>query len=196
MMSTPAKRLLPLFLIAISLQSCSLLQMGLDYYTRSEDHFSLDYGHHSPVYEHHNSTVGYDMQVSPTHIAVNIEKQPAWGPVGYDCAAFYYMPELNVYYDVNSSMFYYPSGGSWIPGQYLPYSYGGYNLYRTYKVVLNYSSPWQHNHNHLSQFRHYINDRSQMTISKSRDPKYSVSRYNERPWIDPNNRNHHGANRY
>lgn len=187
------KRLLALTIIAVALQSCSLLRWGFDRYNGEYpqpgyDHYNPDYGYHSPVYDYHNSTEGYDMQVSPTHIAVNIDKQPAWGPAGFDCAAFYYMPELNIYYDVNSSLFYYPSGSSWIASHYLPNSYYHCDLYRIYKVVLNYSSPWQHNHNHLSQFRHYCNDRSQVTISQSRDPRYGVSRENHRPWVDPNYR--------
>lgn len=167
--------LLLFFTLAVALQSCSLLHMGMN----------MDYGYQSPVYDYHNSTHGYSTPVSPTHMAVNIEKQPAWGPAGYDCAAFYYLPELNVYYDVNSSMFYYPSGSSWIASQYLPYSYRHFNLYRSYKVVLNYSSPWMHNQHHLMQFRQYIHDRSQLTIRKSRDPRYGQRRHNERPWIDP-----------
>lgn len=165
------KRFLVLTVLVFALQSCSLLRLGIN-----------------PVqeYYYHNSTAGYDAPVSPVHMAINIEKQPAWGPAGYDCAAFYYMPELNIYYDVNSSMFYYPSGQSWIAAQYLPYSYQSCNLYRTYKVVLNYSSPWLHNHQHLVQFRNYRNQRMQTTIRASRDPKYRFSRGNERPWIDPN----------
>lgn len=180
------KRFLALFVVAFALQSCSLLQMGFNFHGQPVDHLNLMTGYHSPTYDYHNSTEGYTSPVSPVHIAVNIDKQPAWGPAGYDCAAFYYMPELNVYYDVNGSMFHYPSsdGRSWIAAKYLPRAHS--NLYRTYKVVLNYSSPWMHNRHHLEQFYHYGHDRSQKTISETRDAKYSVSRHNDRPWLDPN----------
>ena len=70
------KRLLTLIIAAIALQSCSMTHTGSNYYP-----------------------YGYDVPVSPTHISINIDKQPAWGPYGYDCAAFYYMPEINIYYD-------------------------------------------------------------------------------------------------
>ncbi|MBP3683046.1 MAG: hypothetical protein J6I87_07195, partial [Rikenellaceae bacterium] len=119
---------------------------------------------------------------------INIDKQPAWGPYGYDCAAFYYMPEINIYYDVNLSLFYYPSGSNWIAAQYLPPSYRVYDLFRTYKVVLNYASPWQHNDSHRSQYRRYRDDRSQITISMSNDHRYSKSWDNLRPWVDPDRR--------
>ncbi|MBQ9146195.1 MAG: hypothetical protein IJX68_00565 [Rikenellaceae bacterium] len=159
------KRLLTLIIAAIALQSCSMTHTGSNYYP-----------------------YGYDVPVSPTHISINIDKQPAWGPYGYDCAAFYYMPEINIYYDVNLSLFYYPSGSSWIAAQYLPPSYRVYDLFRTYKVVLNYASPWQHNDSHRSQYRRYRDDRSQITISMSNDHRYSKSWDNLRPWVDPNRR--------
>ncbi len=159
------KRLLTLIIAAIALQSCSMTHTGSNYYP-----------------------YGYDVPVSPTHISINIDKQPAWGPYGYDCAAFYYMPEINIYYDVNLSLFYYPSGSSWIAAQYLPPSYRVYDLFRTYKVVLNYASPWQHNDSHRSQYRRYRDDRSQITISMSNDHRYDKSWDNLRPWVDPNRR--------
>ena len=159
------KRLLTLIIAAIALQSCSMTHTGSNYYP-----------------------YGYDVPVSPTHISINIDKQPAWGPYGYDCAAFYYMPEINIYYDVNLSLFYYPSGSNWIAAQYLPPSYRVYDLFRTYKVVLNYASPWQHNDSHRSQYRRYRDDRSQITISMSNDHRYSKSWDNLRPWVDPDRR--------
>lgn len=161
------KRLLTLIIAAIALQSCSMTHMGSDY---------------------HGHPYGYDVPVSPTHISINIDKQPAWGPYGYDCAAFYYMPEINIYYDVNLSLFYYPSGSNWIAAQYLPPSYRIYDLFRTYKVVLNYASPWQHNDSHRSQYRRYRDDRSQITISMSNDHRYDKSWNNTRPWVDPDRR--------
>ena len=33
-------------------------------------------------------------------VGVNIGAQPEWGPVGYDHADYYYMPDICVYYDV------------------------------------------------------------------------------------------------
>lgn len=182
------KRFLAIILVALTLQSCSLLQMGIDFHQQQPvEHFNLMTGYCSPTYYYHNSTEGYSSPVSPVHIAINIDKQPSWGPAGYDCAAFYYMPELNVYYDINGSMFHYPAGDgrSWIAAKYLPSAHC--DLYRTYKVVLNYSSPWMHNRHHLEQFHHYVFERTkQTTIRDSRDPKYSVSRHNNRPWLDPN----------
>lgn len=189
------RRLLTLCVVALALQSCSLARLGVSYQPPIYDQQNPSYGHHTPgydgydpVYEFHNSTYGYDLPVSPVHIAPNLDKQPAWGPAGFECAAFYYMPELNIYYDVNSSLFYYQSGSSWIAAQYLPPSYRSCDLYRTYKVVLNYSSPWQHNAHHRSQFRHYRDDRSQVTIRMTYDPRYNNSYDNTRPWVDPNRR--------
>ena len=166
------KRLLTIAIAAITLQACSVTYPGS---------------------YHNNHPYGYDVPASPIHISINIDKQPAWGPAGYDCAAFYYLPELNIYYDVNLSLFYYPSGSSWIAAQYLPPSYRIYDLYRTYKVVINYASPWQHNDHHRSQYRHYRDDRSQISIRMSRDPRYNKNWENDRPWVDPDRRSNRKA---
>lgn len=35
------------------------------------------------------------------NISINIGRQPAWGPVGYDYVDYYYMPDINCYFNVN-----------------------------------------------------------------------------------------------
>jgi len=70
-------------------------------------------------------------------INVNLGSPPAWGPVGYSNVQYYYLPDVQAYYDINASMFIYQSGGVWIHRTYLPYQYRNYNLYGGYKVVLN-----------------------------------------------------------
>lgn len=67
----------------------------------------------------------------------NVGMAPAWGPSGYSDVQYYYLPDVQAYYDVPSSMFIYYEGGSWIRRSYLPYKYRNYDLYHGYKVVLN-----------------------------------------------------------
>ncbi len=114
-------------------------------------------------------------------MSVNIGRQPAWGPTGYDYAAYYYMPDIDIYYDVNRSLFYYPSGRRWVAAQYLPPSYRSCDLYVLYKVVLNYDSPWQYNRSHRSMYHKYRNDRSQA----SRRSMMQNGKGDYRPWVDP-----------
>ena len=69
-------------------------------------------------------------------VRVNLGSPPMWGPAGYSDARYYYLPDVEAYYDVPSSMFIYQSGGVWIHRTTLPYRYRNYYLYNGYKVVM------------------------------------------------------------
>lgn len=70
-------------------------------------------------------------------INVNIGTPPSWGPEGHDDSRYYYLPDIDVYYDVNQSVFIYDNSGKWIREKRLPSKYRKYDLYDGYKVVLN-----------------------------------------------------------
>lgn len=70
-------------------------------------------------------------------VNVNIGSPPQWGPIGYAEARYYYLPDVEAYYDVQTSMFIYYGGGTWIHRTYLPTIYANYDLYDGYKVVMN-----------------------------------------------------------
>ncbi|MET0759240.1 MAG: hypothetical protein ABWZ56_02400 [Flavobacterium sp.] len=70
-------------------------------------------------------------------VNVNIGSPPLWGPVGYSEVDYYYLPDVESYYDVRASQFIYFGGGKWVRSRYLPRQYRGYDLYNGYKVVLN-----------------------------------------------------------
>src|SRR4051812_10213899 len=69
-------------------------------------------------------------------VNVNIGAPPAWGPVGYTEAEYYYLPDIESYYDVHSSEFIYYGNGQWVRARRLPVVYRHYDLYNGYKVVL------------------------------------------------------------
>ncbi len=70
-------------------------------------------------------------------VHLNIGTAPAWGPSGYSDVQYYYLPDVESYYDVNTSMFIYYEGRSWVRRSYLPSRYRNYDLYGGYKVVMN-----------------------------------------------------------
>jgi len=70
-------------------------------------------------------------------VNVNIGTPPQWGPVGYSEARYYYLPDVEAYYDVRASRFIYYSGNRWVHRTYLPSRYRNYDLYGGYKVVMN-----------------------------------------------------------
>ncbi len=69
-------------------------------------------------------------------INVNIGSPPPWGPAGYTDVRYYYLPDVEAYYDIETAMFIYYGGGVWIHRSYLPARYRGYDLYSGYKVVM------------------------------------------------------------
>lgn len=69
-------------------------------------------------------------------VNVNLGSPPQWGPSGYSNVRYYYLPDVNSYYDVQTSRFIYYSGNSWVHRKSLPTQYRNYDLYNGYKVVL------------------------------------------------------------
>ncbi len=69
-------------------------------------------------------------------VNVNIGSPPPWGPVGYSEVRYYYLPAVESYYDIESSMFIYYSRGVWVHQTHLPGRYRSYDLYNGYKVVM------------------------------------------------------------
>ena len=73
---------------------------------------------------------------SQVAVNVNMGSPPLWGPVGYSEARYYYLPDVEAYYDVQSSTFIYLGNGVWVRNADLPGRYRNYNLYDGYKVVI------------------------------------------------------------
>ena len=70
-------------------------------------------------------------------VNVNIGTPPVWGPVGYTDMEYYYLPDIEAYYDVRAAQFIYLGGRTWVRSSRLPRQYRNYDLYSGYKVVLN-----------------------------------------------------------
>lgn len=62
---------------------------------------------------------------------------PAWGPAGYEHERYYYLPDVEAYYDTRWGMFVYYNDGVWLHRSQLPAIYVNYNLFNGYKVVMN-----------------------------------------------------------
>jgi len=61
---------------------------------------------------------------------------PDWGVAGSDNARYYYIPDIESYYDVRNKNFVYMKDGTWVKTTDLPPAYKDYDLYDGYKVVL------------------------------------------------------------
>lgn len=114
-------------------------------------------------------------------VSFNIGSQPLWGPTGYDYAEYYYLPDVDAYYNVGTQQFIYQDGGRWGNYNSLPGRYRNYDLYNGYKVVINERDPWLRHSNYYNQYRGYRGRHGQSFIRDSRDNRY---------WENPNHPSH------
>jgi hypothetical protein len=102
---------------------------------------------------------------------VNIGSQPDWGPVGYDHVDYYYMPDVDAYYDVPNHQYIYQSNNSWVRRSNLPSSFN-FNPYNNYKVVVNEPKPWTRATVYRTKYASYKGRPSTVVIRDSKDVKY------------------------
>lgn len=128
------------------------------------------------------SSMAYKSADAQISLSVNIGSQPEWGPTGYNHADYYYMPDIDTYYDVPNHQYVFLENNTWVRRASLPSRYSNYNLYNGYKVVVNEPSPWTHNNVYRTKYASYRGRTGQTIIRDSRDVKY------RNHWVSNNNR--------
>jgi hypothetical protein len=106
------------------------------------------------------------------HLGFNLDRQPIWGPAGYDRAEYYYLPDIGVYYNISEQRYYYNERGRWIGRSSLPPRYRGFDLYNSYKVVINERNPYRNDNKYREQYASYKGRHDQQPIRDARDEKY------------------------
>jgi hypothetical protein len=100
-------------------------------------------------------------------VSINLRPPPPWGPVGYTSVQYYYLPDVEAYYDVQTTKFIYYSGGNWVHRAYLPTQYKNYDLYGGYKVVMtdyHGNAPYTHFKEHKMKYAKGYHGKAQKTI--------------------------------
>lgn len=126
----------------------------------------------------------------------NIGNQPAWGPTGYDHVDYYYLPDIETYYSVPEHKYYYYEGGRWIGRSQLPPRFHDYDVYHSYKVVVNERQPYRVHAKYRDQYVSYKGRHDQEVIRDSRDAKYFVNRNHpeHNKWVLEQKKNGNGNN--
>jgi hypothetical protein len=106
------------------------------------------------------------------NLGLNIGSQPEWGPVGYDHAEYYYLPDIGVYYNVARHRYIYFYNGTWVHTDALPARYANFDLYHSYKVVLNEQRPWLNDRAYRAKYAGFRGRHDQVVIRDSHDQKY------------------------
>lgn len=116
----------------------------------------------------------YQTGYAQVNVNINIGSQPIWGPTGYDYVNYYYLPDLDIYYNVPQQQWIYFDGGRWITTTVLPARYNSYDLYRLHKVVINDNQPYLRNTVYKKQYASFRGRYDQQPIRDSRDSRYYV----------------------
>ncbi len=84
------------------------------------------------------------------NVNVNVGR-PAWGPAVPQTAQYYYIPEIDGYYDLYSQQYIVLRNGQWLPVAAL----SGYDPYQFHPVVLDYRGrePWVYVGAHRDRYR-------------------------------------------
>ncbi|UOG74670.1 hypothetical protein MTX78_21445 [Hymenobacter tibetensis] len=91
-------------------------------------------------------------------VRVNVNVgSPAWGPAVGPDVAYYYIPEIDGYYDLYTQQYVYLDRGYWVSSPYLPSPYAHYDPRFFHPVVIHYAGrqPW----NSIRDHRAYCNQR-------------------------------------
>ncbi|MBG6234196.1 hypothetical protein IWX76_000751 [Pedobacter sp. CAN_A7] len=129
------------------------------------------------------SSINSQAQVN---VNINLAAQPQWGPAGYDHVEYYYIPDMDVYYYVPSSQYVYQNNGNWKWSKNLPSKYKNYDLYNSYKVVMNQKQPYLSHQNHVKQYSNYKNNKGKQV--SLRDKKSNYNQVNKRSTVSRSNR--------
>jgi len=87
---------------------------------------------------------------------------PSWAPPYTPGVRYYYLPDIECYYDLSTQEFvYFNNDGQWEFSQELPPIYAGFDLDNCFTVAIdnNTFQPWMHHHYYVSHYpRYYYRD--------------------------------------
>ncbi len=121
------------------------------------------------------------------NVNVNIGR-PAWGLPGEYEGDYYYLPEIDTYYDIPHRSFVYLSNGRWTIGASLPGIYSDYDLYGGYKVVINESRPWYRGDYYRDRYHDYYVAYRRPVIVDNRYPAHYGGKWKEKFYNGHDNR--------
>lgn len=122
---------------------------------------------------------------------------PPWAPAYYPGIRYYYLPDIEVYYDLSAQQFVYFDNGQWLFSPTLPSFYAGYDLFNGFVVALNLRvfQPWMHHQVYVSHYpRNYYHnffhgpDISHLRGFNENDRKHFLWRHDDRDRKDDHDR--------
>jgi hypothetical protein len=116
---------------------------------------------------------------------------PPWAPAYYPGVRYYYIPDIETYYDLSNQDFVYLENGQWLFSYGLPSIYSGFDLYTAHIIALDIDvyQPWMHHQFYVSNYprfyyRSIYKDEENANIrgfnENERRPFYSTKEEKER----------------
>ena len=97
----------------------------------------------------------FSFSIAQVSANVSIAAPPIWGPT-VTTQEYYYLPDIDSYYDIPQSKFIYLNNGIWIRSNSLPRRYRSYDLKTGNVVVLNdYKGPNPYSHYKAHKIKYY-----------------------------------------
>ena len=88
-------------------------------------------------------------------------ESPSWAPPTVRGVRYYYLPDIECYYDLSGGGFVFLNNGQWRFSRNISYIYPDFDLNRCYSIVLdiNVYRPWMHHQHYVSHYpRYYYRD--------------------------------------
>ena len=135
---------------------------------------------------------------TPSRLIVGMHyTNPSWAPPYAGGVRYYYLPDIEVYYDLSDQEFIYLDNGQWLFSPVLPSMYSGFDLYNGFVIALNLDvfQPWMHHQYYVSHYpryyyhNYYHTDIASIRGFNERDRKPIYWRQGERDRINDLKRN-------
>lgn len=100
---------------------------------------------------------GLGLTESNTAAARPPHGNPAWAPPYYTGVRYYYLPDIEAYYDIRRGQFVYFRNGHWLFSSTLPGIYGSFDLFNGFVVSLNVGAvdPWRYHTRYVTRYPRY-----------------------------------------
>lgn len=108
------------------------------------------------------------VNTAQAQVKLNVSVQPEWGPTGYNYAEYYYMPDIETYYNVPKKQFVHFADNRWVFSPALPPVYSNYDIYSGYKVVVNKPNAYKYFKDHKVKYARYKNYKNHQVILKNK----------------------------
>ena len=115
----------------------------------------------------------YQTQAQKVLVNVNVNSTPKKVVRYVESPSYYYYPEIETYFDTNSSVYIYFSKNNWVRSRYLPTYYRDYDVRHGQRVMLDYRGPepYIYCHEHKNKYKHK---------SYKKGKKYKNKKYKKR----------------